>query len=53
MLGLVARLGKVEIVRYGMFLVAGSQADLHVELTPSFLCDPERRVLEGCCREFC
>ena len=37
MLRFVTWLGKVEIVRNKVFLVGGSEAYLHVELTPSFL----------------
>lgn len=48
MLRFVTWLGKVEIVRNKVFLVGGSEANLHVELTPSLFRDSERGVLEDC-----
>lgn len=48
MLGLVARLREIEIVR-DVVILLGGEGDLHVEFTPSFFRDTERRVLEGCC----
>lgn len=47
MLGLIALLQKVQVVVEGVRLVC-CQLDLHVEFTPSFFFDPERRVLDGC-----
>lgn len=47
MLGLIALLQKVQVVVDRVRLVC-RQLDLHVEFTPSFFLDPERRVLECC-----
>jgi hypothetical protein len=48
MFGLVARLCEIQVVRQEVFLIGGSQANLQVEFTPSFLGDSEWRVLESC-----
>lgn len=47
MLGLVARLRKVKVVRDNVVFVCGSKADLHIKLTPSFFLDSERGVLDN------
>lgn len=47
MFGLVARLCEIQVVREEVFLIGGSQANLQVEFTPSFLRDSEWRVLES------
>lgn len=47
MLGFVAILRKVQIMRHNMVLVGGSQGDLHIEFTPSLFCDSEWGVFEG------
>ena len=41
MLGFVALVLEVQIMSYGVLLVAGVEDNLHVELAPSFLFDGE------------
>lgn len=53
MFGLVARLCEIQVVRQDVFLIGGSQANLHVEFAPSFLRDSEWRVFECCCLTRC
>lgn len=48
MLGFISRLCKIQVVRHGMVLVGGGKHNLHIEFTPSLLCDPERRVFKSC-----
>lgn len=51
MLGLVAWLLEVQVVGDDMLLVRRKQANLHIELSPTFLLDSERWVLEGYTRK--
>jgi len=46
MLGLIALQSKVQVMLNEVGLVR-SELDLEFELTPSFFCDPERRLGEG------
>lgn len=34
----------------GVLLVCSRETDLHIEFSPSFLGDPERRILDRCYR---
>lgn len=53
MFGLVARLCEIQVVREEVFLIGGSETNLQVEFTPSFLRDSEWGVLESCCLTRC
>lgn len=47
MFGFVARLRKVEVVKHRVVFVVRGKDNLHIEFTPSLLCDSERWVFEG------
>lgn len=43
----VARLRKVEVVKHLVVFVVRGKDNLHIEFTPSLLCDSEGWVFEG------
>jgi hypothetical protein len=47
MLAFIAVLSEVQVMLDGVRLVGG-KLDGHVEFTPSFLCNAERRLFEDC-----